>query len=453
MSKFLRTTAFRIALAYLVLFVGSVLLLFAVIYTGTVTLTERQTGDIIAAEIRGLEEQYGTRGLTRLAEVIAERSDDEGDGVYLLVDARGRSIAGNLTAWPEGADTAEPWSDVTLLRRDGASRSPHAVRVRTFVLPGDLRLLVGRDVQAQEVFKKRMIQAFSWSLVLIVGLGLLGGWFVARRMLARVDAIGERASAIVGGDLSGRIAQDGSGDEFDRLSARLNEVLERNEQLLTGMRLVTDSMAHDLKGPLTRLKARIELALREPQPERDGRGTLADILAEAERALALFDGLIRIAEAESGISRSDFAELDLCRSVQSLAELYEPVAEERSIRFEIILPPALPIRGHGELISQAVANILDNALKYTPAGGIIAVRARALDSGGAELSITDSGPGIPAADRQRVLKRFERLDVARSTPGSGLGLSLVAAVARLHDARLSLSDAGPGLTVTLTFPA
>ncbi|MEM1400427.1 MAG: HAMP domain-containing sensor histidine kinase, partial [Pseudomonadota bacterium] len=251
--------------------------------------------------------------------------------------------------------------------------------------------------------------------------------------------------------LSERIDRDQSGDEFDRLSARLNDMLERNEQLMTGMRLVTDSMAHDLKGPLTRLKARIELALRNPPNAGDDRAALEEILGESERALGLFDGLIKIAEAESGISRADFSTLDLCDLVPGLVELYEPVAEERFLSLRCDLPASLPVFGHAELLSQSLANLLDNAIKYVPAGGEIGVTGH-LSPDGSMISVSDNGPGVPEADRDRIIGRFARLDKARSTPGSGLGLSLVSAVAKLHGARLVLEDNNPGLVVRITYP-
>ncbi|MEO1248766.1 MAG: HAMP domain-containing sensor histidine kinase, partial [Pseudomonadota bacterium] len=314
-------------------------------------------------------------------------------------------------------------------------------------------LLVGRDVHASEQFRRRIIEAFAWSLGLTVLLGLLGGWFFARRLLARVDAVGTAASGMIEGDLSGRITLDGSGDEFDRLTAQLNDMLARNEKLMTGMRLVTDSLAHDLKGPLTRLKGRIELALRAPEDQRDDRAALTDVLAEADRALSLFEGLLRIAEAESGLTRADFANLDLSDLVLGVVDLYEPVAEEQSIEIAASAPDNLTVHGHGRLISQAVANILDNAVKYVPSGGRIEVSTEQETDGPVTLTIADTGPGITEEDRERVLNRFVRLDEARSTAGSGLGLSLVDAVARLHDAKLTLDDNQPGLRISLVFPS
>ncbi|MGF1641153.1 MAG: ATP-binding protein [Rhodospirillales bacterium] len=452
LPKLVRTSAFRLTLLYIVLFGASVLVLLGFVSWSTMALIERQIDQTIEAEIRGLAEQYRERGLLRLIDVIHERSADHADqnNFYLLTDPVLGPIAGNLANWP--AETgAGGWVVLTLpKRRDGRSVS-HRVRARIFVLPAGYRLLVGRDMREKDRFRETINEAVSWSLALTLGFGLIGGVFMSRRMLARVDRLSKSAQGIIAGDLARRIVVSGTGDEFDSLAVNLNAMLDQIERLMTGMRLATDSIAHDLRGPLTRLKGRIELALRSPADAGQDREALADVLAQTDAALAVFDTLLKIATAEARTDPSDFQSLDLAVLAADAAELYEPVAEERGINLAVEAIGPAPIRGQPQLLAQAIANLLDNAVKHTPSGGRITVSA-AEHAGTVLLAVADDGPGIPEPDRQRVLERFVRLEESRSTPGAGLGLSLVAAVAKLHDAKLQLDDNRPGLRVSIAFP-
>jgi len=449
-----QTSAFRLTLLYLALFSVSVLALLGFIYWSTVAVIERQTAETIESEIRGLAEQYRRQGLGRLIEIVRERSD-RGDpsNVYLLTDPARRPLVGNLAAWPE-TETGEEsgaWITLNLDRRLDGVRVPRTVRARTFVLTGDYRLLVGRDTQERIRFRRTVVQALAWSLAAMLVLGLAGGALISRGMLARVDRVAGSARAIMAGDLSQRLATGGSGDEFDRLASSLNGMLDRIEALMTGMRLATDSLAHDLRGPLTRLRSRIELALRaEPDSARD-REALAAALDEADATLAMFESLLRIALAEGGVAKEDFRALPLDALARDAAELYAPLAEEKGVTLATGLADDLTVSGHGELLAQAVSNLLDNAVKHTPPGGRIDLTT-AVEAGAVTLLVADTGPGIPEADRARVQERFVRLDRSRGGPGAGLGLSLVAAVARLHGAALELEDNAPGLRVVLRFP-
>jgi signal transduction histidine kinase len=326
------------------------------------------------------------------------------------------------------------------------------VRARTFQLAGGYRLLVGRDMHEKAKFRTIVVETLAWSLAATLALGLLGGVFLSRRILARVDGVTQTARQIMQGDLSRRIRERGSGDEFDRLAESLNAMFEQIERLMSGMRLATDSLAHDLRGPLTRLRGRIELALIQPPESARDRQALVDVLSQADSALAMFDSLLKIAAAEAGVAATELKPLDLAALARDAAELYEPVAEERGLQIDVATVGAPVINAQRELLSQAVANLLDNAVKHTPAGGRIAVRVAAA---GAEvvLTVADTGPGIPHAHRERVLERFVRLEECRHGPGAGLGLSLVAAVAKLHGGTLRLQDNAPGLDVELRFPA
>lgn len=449
--RLLRTSTFRLSLLYVGLFGASVLVLLAFIYWTAGRVIDRQTDATIEAEIRGLAEQYRARGIRRLIAVIEERSGAYGDpdGVYLLIGPAFRPLAGNLGAWPrEARARAEGWVDVAA-RRAGSGEGARTVRARVFVLPGKFRLLVGRDRRGRADFEGLIRDSLGWALGITLVLGLLGGLFISRRMLRRVDAVRAAGQRIVRGDLARRLPVTGAGDEFDRLAATVNEMLDEIETLMTGLRTVTDSVAHDLRSPLTRLKSRMELALREG---RGHRAALERAIAETDGILRTFAVLMEIARAESGAGRVALAPLDLGAVVADACDLYRPLAEEKGRALEAALDEGVVVEGHAQFLAQLVANLLDNALRHAPAGRV-AVRLARAPSGAARLTVDDSGPGVPPADRARVLRRFVRLDASRSTDGGGLGLSLVAGVASLHRAALALDD-GPlgGLRVALTFP-
>ena len=449
----LRTSAFRLTILYTAVFAASVLVLLAFLYWRTVTLIDRQARDTIEAEIRGLAEQYDQRGLPGLIELIRQRAALVGndDHVYLLTTPSLLPLAGNLERWPDEEEAAGGWLSLSLSKMDEGRLVPHLVEARSFLLPGGFRLLVGRDVHERGKFRMIVLEAFAWSSAATLALGLIGGLLLSRRILGQVEQVAGTARRIMAGDLTQRLTGNGSGDEFDRLAAILNGMLDRIERLMAGMRLATDSLAHDLRRPLTRLKARVELALLQPADAERDRRALADVLEQSDAALLLFESLLRIAMAESGAAVTELKPLDLAALTRDAADLYEPLAEDNGIALEVKADQPAMVSGQGELLAQSIANLLDNAVKYTPNGGRIEVGVTVEDSRVA-LTIADSGPGITAGDRQRVLERFVRLEESRSSAGSGLGLSLVDAVARLHDAALSLEDNHPGLRVRLAFP-
>ena len=449
-ASFFRTSGFRFALLYMAPFGASVLVLFGFIYWTSIEIIDSQTNAAIEAEIKGLSEQYRAQGLARLRTIVAERSTPPGDGdsIYLLVDSAGNTLAGNLRAWPQSARRDGDWLYVSAI--DAAKDfDRREFRARSFVLRHNFRLLVGRDIRARGEFQSAMIQSLGWALAVTIALGIAGGYFMSRRMLRRVDGVAATSREIIDGDLTRRMPVSGSGDEFDRLSDTLNHMLDEIEQLVTGMRAVTDSVTHDLKSPLTRLKSSLELALRQSSPEAaETRSAVTRAIAEADAVLATFDALIAIARAEAGTGRAAMESVDFSAVVNDMADLYRPLAEQKGISVTVNIAEGCRISGHRQFLSQAVGNLLDNAVKFTPAGGGIAI---ALSRDPARLIISDSGPGIAAADRARVLQRFVRLDASRSTAGSGFGLSLVAGVAKLHGAELELSDSDlGGLSVQLT---
>lgn len=455
LGKLLRTTAFKLALAYLAVFTALSMVLLAYVSWHANALIAGQLNATVNAEITGLAEQYRQGGIRKLVAAVDERSNRSGNGsIYLLTTFTGDTLAGNVSGLP-GASLAEPGEREVPYQRVGESAAaPYPAVVRVFVLPGGYRLLVGRDVEERERLAAVIANAVSWSLALVVVLGLAGGVFVARRVLKRLDAMTETSRSIMAGDLTGRLAVTGSGDEFDRLAEAVNAMLGRINELMAGLKEVSDNIAHDLKTPLTRLRNRAEAALRTADGEDDWRTAMEQVIAESEGMIRIFNALLLIARAESGGARSQLAEVDVADIVRGVAELYEPLAEERGATLSVDAPSSIVVMANRELIGQVVANLVENALNYaTGEGGGDEVSVSAdIEGGSARIVVADRGPGIAAADRARAVERFVRLDTSRSRPGSGLGLALASAVARLHGGDLRLSDNEPGLRATLVLP-
>lgn len=451
LPRLLLTTTFRLALIYLGLFLILVLFLLGFVYWTTSGVADRQIDDTIEAEITGLAEQYRLRGLGGLSDVVAERSRNQRYSLYLLTGPGGFALAGNLNAWPDAqSGAAKPdaagWFDFSYRRPVAGDFETHRARARHLLLGNDFDLLVGRDVEERHRIDQVLRASIAWAVALTLGLGLLGGIVFSRNVLRRIEAITRASRDIMAGDLRRRLPRSGSDDEIDRLAGSLNDMLEEIERLVTSMREVTDNIAHDLRSPLTRLRNRIEVTLLKEASPAEYRAALDETVSEVAGLLDTFNGLLAIARAEAGRPEGTPEPFDLSAAVNDMVELYAPVAEEKSLSLTGDVAAGLTLVGFRQLMSQALGNLVDNAIKYTPEGGTISVT---LNRG--ELIVADSGPGIPEADRDRVLDRFVRLEASRNSPGSGLGLSLVRAVARLHGAELILDDNHPGLRVILRF--
>jgi signal transduction histidine kinase len=450
----LRTSTFRLTLAYLGVVLASVIGILAVVTLSTAHLIDRHTVETVAAETAGLMEQYREQGLSGLGAAVARRSAVPGtDLLFLLAAPELEPIAGNLSRWPEAVPERDGWIGFTIGESGDGSGRQHEARAQVFALRDGYQLLVGRSMRDAELLRDKVILPIALGVVLTLALGAAGGLAMSRSVLHRVSVIGQTARRIMRGALPERIPLRGTQDEFDHLAGNLNDMLNEIERLMEGMRQITDSIAHDLRTPLTRMRSRIEMTLLERPDVDTARAALQENLEEVEQLLATFTALMNIAQVEAGTLRSDFQPVALAPLVRRLAELYEPLAEDQELAFELALEGEPSVHGNVHLLSQAVANLVDNAIKYTPAGGRIVLSVRPGSAGrGAELAIADSGPGIPVAARAKVLERFVRLEPSRSSPGSGLGLSLVDAVARLHRATLILDDNAPGLRARLIFP-
>ncbi len=450
-SRIFATTTFRLALLYTIVFGGSVGLLFVFVFLNTSVFAERQVEAAIEAEVQGLRETLERDGVPGLAQAIQRRIDPNfrSDGVYILTDPQRRRVAGNLLAWPQDTEADDLWVNFSIIDMRRAEPSSADVRALQFIVPGGYRLLVGRDIRDARDFRDQLVRSLNIGIGLTVALGLVGGFLFSRSMMGRVERITQTCRRIVRGDLSQRIPGAGQNDELGRLSHSVNEMLDQIERLMKGMREVSDNVAHDLRTPLNRLRVRLEAAL-ERASDPDERAQLEEAIADADALLATFSSLLRIARAEAQV-RQSFTTVDLSGVATEIADLYEALAEDKGVAFKTEIASGITGWGDAHLLAQAFANVVDNAVKYTPSGGTVSF-SLGLDGGMAIATVTDSGPGIPGEFREKVFERMYRLDSSRSTAGSGLGLSLVGAVATSHELKIELSDNDPGLVFKILCP-
>ena len=463
-GKLIRTTAFRLTLVYLFLFAIFAASLLGYFAWNTRRMITEQIIDTVNAENAELSDIYTRRGLRLLVSAIENRALRPGANLYLVTTPTGQAIAGNVGALAPGVMASSGWSETLYRRMDDQDTHDHRALVHVSELEG-IRLLIGRDLEERRRLFGIVAKAAQWSLLVVVVLGIGGGIFVARRVLQRIDAMTGTAQRIMAGDLSGRLPVGRSGDELDRLAENLNVMLERIEALMTGLKEVSDNIAHDLKTPLTRLRNRAEEALAKSGSEAEYRAALERTIEESDGLIGTFNALLMIARAESGQARDNMDDFDAADVAHGIHELYEPLAEDGDMILRVTTQPAA-LHGNRELISQALANLVENAIKYgkpltaaqpLSAGAVapskdIVIQAKRVGSE-VLLSVTDHGSGIPEADRKHAVERFVRLEASRTLPGSGLGLSLASAVATLHGGELRLDGAHPGLIATLAIPA
>lgn len=454
-GKLFRTTAFRLTLVYLflfALFAASLLGYFA--WNTRRMITEEITSNV-NAEVTEVSDIYARRGLRALVFTIESRALRPGASLYLVTTPTGQAIAGNVGSLSPGVMATTGWQETIYRRLEEQDAADHRALVRVAELSSGFRLLIGRDLEERRRLFGIVASAAQWSVFVVVVLGLCGGIFVARRVLRRIDAMTGTTQRIMAGDLSGRLPVGRSGDELDRLAENLNAMLERIEALMAGLKEVSDNIAHDLKTPLTRLRNRAEDALAGAKGEGDYRAALERTIEESDALIRTFNALLMIARAESGQARDNMKDFDAAEIVRDIHELYEPLAEDGGLAFDVEASSA-PLHGNRELIGQALANLVENAIKYgKPAddGTSRIVISAVRESERVLLSVRDHGPGIAEADRKHAVERFVRLEASRTLPGSGLGLSLASAVATLHGGALVLEDASPGLRATLSLPS
>jgi signal transduction histidine kinase len=461
-----RTSTVRLTATFILIFSLFAILLLAFITWQSSVQIQRQQADEIDREMRVFQRIDANQGIRALAFALQRVASAPGPGVYYLGDASGQFLLGNVTDVPANVliepgiysfdyERANPFIDPP--RGGGPDRPPKSgvAVVRSVELSNGMRLVVGRDVVERRGFSAIIVQSFLFGVLGIVLFSVIAGGITARRVLKRIDTIRDTSTKIMSGNLSERVPVTRRNDEFDGLATNLNAMLDRIEQLLQGLKEVTDNVAHDLKTPLTRLRNQAESALRDGATDETRQRALETTIAESDRLIQTFNALLMIARAEAGAPSGNLSAVDVSAVVADVAELYSPVAEDEGIVIETAIEEGVHLHANRELIGQAMVNLLENAVKYAkPEGegqGRITVGLRR-EAGRVLIEVADNGPGIPAEDRQRVLQRFVRLEKSRSEPGSGLGLSLVDAVTRLHGGTFRIEDNMPGVRAVIDLP-
>jgi signal transduction histidine kinase len=451
MTSILRSTAVRLAVIYAVLFVLSAFCLVGFLWWRTAGYLSREVDAVILADTKAIGDRIQDFGLAGAIETINQRvgrSSDE-HAIYLLADPALTPVAGNIDAWPAGIGPRQGWYQIPLVYQG----RDHATRILYVVLPSGFRLLVGRDVQDREAIRGSILAGLGWAAAAAALLAIGGGLLVRRAIFRRVDAIDRTTSAIIHGDLGSRLPTQGSSDEFDRLTQTINGMLQQIQILVDGVRNASNAVAHDLRTPLAELRGRLEAILRARQPADLALHEIGEAVADLDRVIGVFNALLRLAEIESGARLSGFRDVRLSDVAVDVAELYGPLAEQRALTFSLDAPPDMGLRGDPILLAQAIGNLVDNAIKYCPAQGTVTLRLTRGGDGGIDVTVRDTGPGIADAEKPLATERFFRGTTSRGIPGVGLGLSVVAAVARLHGGGFTLADGNPGVIARLSFPA
>lgn len=462
LPRIFRTTPFRLTLLFLALFASAASAFLAYVYVATAGEATRRTDQEIRREMRSLTDVYSRAGVDAVNQSLIQRAASEKPFLYLLLTKDGRRISGSIEESPIEDFAGEPaWATFQVTDVDVQGREvKHPARGLQQKLAGGEVLFVGADAGEDEAYVGRIVRALWASGALVILLGLAGGVLVSRNVSRTMVNLIDVVERVRNGEQGVRARVRGARDEFDELAQGVNDMLDRLERSMAGHKHAGDAIAHDLRSPLTRLRARLETAYLDVEAGRgDPQQALAQALEDTDGVLKTFGAVLSIARLQAAGAAPDPVVFDPADLAADMAELYEPFCEEKDIDFSAELARDLTVRGNREFLAQAIANILDNAVKYTPAGGAIMLRVRRRSSGEVEFSVTDTGPGVPDEDRERVIQRFVRLENSRNEPGAGLGLSLVAAVAEAHGGRLELSEGpgkvgemGPGLRVAFVLP-
>jgi signal transduction histidine kinase len=455
LAETLRSSTLRLALIAIGFFGAIVLALFSYVYFSTASFVRSRSDNAIRAEQVSLQRAYDRAGRDGLIEMIAERISDEHfkDSLYLLTDPSFSFIAGNLKVWPAALMDSEGWQNFRAHEWKQDAAKPPMLRAMAETLADGDHLLVGKDIEDLDLFAGKIKAAFIWGIALIFVLAGAASVSVTRRTVGRIESINAISRAIMHSDLDKRVPLRGTDDEWDRVAENLNSMLDRIETLMQEIKQVTDNVAHDLRTPLARMRGRLENAYHRQRDSENDQTLIGDTLASLDAVLRIFTSITRISQIEAKAQKIAFRNVDLAETMREIADLYDAAAEEKGVHLNLAASEPVFATGDRDLIFDAVANLVDNAIKHGRTAGQVTVGVAKNSDGGAIVSVADDGPGIPAVEYPNVFKRFYRLERSRNAAGNGLGLSLVAAVARLHGAHIEMLDNMPGLKVRLLFPA
>ncbi len=450
LPRVLRVASFRFAAFYVAVFAASAFVLGVAVFAEARSVLQEQMRARIETETAYLKEEFASGGIARLVATVRARERGPGALDYVVQDSRGTALAGEI---PGRSGLAPGWTTMTVPSERDDAGEPERVRALISRLPGDLLLAVGSDLRQIDDFEEAVATAFLWTVGLVAALGIGGGVLLSHAFLRRVDAIARTAEAIIAGDLGRRVPTRGTGDDLDRLAGTLNLMLDRIATLMDSLRLVSSDVAHDLRTPLSRLYQRLEDARAHASSVAEYEAATEAAINEAHGLLETFAALLRIAQVEGASSRAGFKTVDLSALAETVADAYRPDAEEAEHQLVTSIDAGIAVCGDKELLTQALANLVENAIRHTPAGTCFGLSVRRARNGGPILTVWDEGPGVAGADLPLLINRFFRAERSRSTPGNGLGLSLVAAVAELHGCDLIFEPGEPGLRVILRFPS
>jgi signal transduction histidine kinase len=452
LAKTLTSSTFKLALIAIGIFGVIVSAIFSYVYLSTSSYVRSRSDRAIMSEYLSLRGAYERSGRDGLIALIQQRIADKGfaDNVYILVDPSLAVLGGNLKAWPSTVAAAQGWTEFRAPEPLPNATNRPLLRAMLETFPSGDRVLAGRDISDLDSFTDQIKTAVILGVALIFVIAGVTSILVTRRTVGRIESINATSRAIMLSGLDKRIPLRGSNDEWDRVAENLNLMLDRIETLMGEVKQVSDNVAHDLRTPLTRMRVRLEKAYHGQRSGETDQSLIGDTIADLDAVLRIFSSLTRIAQIETQARKGAFRTVNLAEIASEVVELYDAAAEPDGTRLTVVGDREVLVTGDRDLIFDAIANLVDNAIKHGRAGGQVVVANENMD-GRPVISIADDGPGIPADEYEHVFKRFYRLEHGRYTPGNGLGLSLVAAVARLHGARIEMLDNSPGLKFKLWF--
>lgn len=451
LSKTLRSSTLKIAFIYVIAFSSAIFAVLGYVYWSTASYIDVKSDHEIMVESDILIKTYADTGVDGLIALINRRLADQffNQWIYLLTDTSLMYIAGNLKNWPNALQ-GRGWSNFDRSEVQPKPTGQPLLRATYEALPNGYHLLVARKVDDLEHFRDKIAISLSWAAGLFLVLAAAAGISTSRRSVARIEAINATSREIIATGLRERIPVRGTGDEWDGLAVNLNSMLDRIRDLVESNRQVSDNVAHDLRTPLTRTRGRLERAYSRQLSLGEYHALIGDTIAELDEILRTFSSLLRITEIETHHRTAAFRNLDLTEIAREVVELFDPAAEESGVTLSLSADERVKAIGDRDLLFDAISNLVDNAIKHGGLKGLVMVRV-SVCNGDSVVSVADRGPGIPIEERKNVLRRFYRLEVSRNSPGNGLGLSLVAAVASLHGARIEMASNYPGLRIELHF--